>query len=161
MLRHQKLWEGSRVRPSYTALTTSYSPRAALELAAAKIVIYCPGINQTAPSLLPFPHPPPFSYLTPVSTIPQRKTNSDLSYSLNLLRITLVCMHIYTHTLGLLTLCLQWSLQSYTMNICCCIQCCKDPVMQCKYSTTKNGAANTQRQLPEKRSFWCQMEKLI
>lgn len=92
LLCHQKLWEGSRVRPSYTGHRRQLIPRAAaLEMAAAKIVIYCSGINQPAPSFLL--SLPSVFLLTLVSTIPQRKTNIDLSYSLSL-----SSLHIYTHT---------------------------------------------------------------
>lgn len=64
LLRHQKLWQGSRVRAPSTRHHRQLIPRAApARTAGAKIVIYCSDINQTSPSLLislnsPFLYPP-------------------------------------------------------------------------------------------------------
>ena len=85
--------------PSYTQRPRQVIPRAAaLEVTAAKIVIYCSDINQTAPSFLLSPNPSLLSsLLTLVATIPQRKTNIDLSYSFNLLRLALdACISIHS-----------------------------------------------------------------
>lgn len=64
------------MRPANTRHWRWVIPRAA----AAEMVIYCRGINKTAPS--PALSLPPLHLLTRVSTIPARKTNIDLSYSL-------------------------------------------------------------------------------
>lgn len=57
-LCHENLWEGIRVRPSYTRRWRKVIPPAAAPvMAAAKIVIYCRGVNKTAPSLVLFSLP--------------------------------------------------------------------------------------------------------